>query len=127
MLDFLKQILIFFLIFIHKLIVYFMILGFLLPYKYLYIFLLTWPIVYIHWQLNNDMCCLTQLEYYLKNKPNPPTSKEDHDYPFAKKFLSIFNINLPNDKIHQFILINLTILWFIGLLRLIYYYHYIKK
>ena len=62
-----KESLIFIVSTFHKLLVYFMVFGCLLPPQYLWIHLLFWPIVLIHWQFNDGKCCLTQLELYLKN------------------------------------------------------------
>lgn len=126
MLDFIKRVLIFLLSSLHEIFVYFMIIGFIVPYRYLYIFLLSWPSVYLHWQFNNNRCCLTQLEYYLKNIPEPPSIDKDHNYPFINKILNKFNIYLSHDKIHYCILYGLTICWIIGLLRFIYYLIYKK-
>ncbi len=115
--DFLKKILLYLIIIIHKLFVYFMILGFLLPRKYLYLFLISWPLVYIHWNLNNNKCILTEWEYKLKNIKDVPIVNKDHDFPFINKMLNEWNIYLSNNQIHYLIISLLTITWTIGLIR----------
>ncbi len=94
-----------------------MLLGFLLPRKYLYLYIIAWPIVYIHWQLNNNKCILTEIEYKLQNKKNTPTANKDHDFPFINKMLNEWNIYLSNNQIHYLIFFILTITWIIGLIR----------
>ena len=100
-----------------------MIFGFLIPKKYLLVFVVLWPSVYLSWQLNNNKCILTEIEYYLDNKKFSPSVTEDHDYPFIRRMLSNININLTNQKtlsnkhIHYIIMLVLTLLWLIGLVK----------
>lgn len=102
---------------IHKLLVYFMVFGVLLPEKYIFYFVITWPCIYLHWQLNNNRCILTELEYYLDNKPYPPTVDKDHDYPFIKSALKDFGVSADDIEIHYGIMYGFTILWIIGMIR----------
>jgi len=112
---------------IHRILVYFMLFGFILPIKFLYIHIFAWPLVYLHWQLNNDRCILTEWEYKLKGIEYKyiPTSSEDHDWPFMRKALSILNINLTNKQMDKYIKKYLTIAWLISLIIL--FMHYKKK
>lgn len=118
-----KKILKLAIILVHKIIVFSMIFGFLIPKKYLLFFIILWPSVYLSWQLNNNKCILTEIEYYLDNKKFSPSVTEDHDYPFIRRMLSNININLTNQKIlsnrhiHYIIVLLLTLLWFIGLVK----------
>ena len=118
-----KKILKLAIILVHKIIVFSMIFGFLIPKKYLLFFIILWPSVYLSWQLNNNKCILTEIEYYLDNKKFSPSVSEDHDYPFIRRMLSNININLTNQKIlsnrhiHYIIVLLLTLLWFIGLVK----------
>jgi|LakMenEpi03Aug12_release.lakeMendotaPanAssembly.Ray.scaffolds.fasta_scaffold1713252_2 hypothetical protein len=105
------------LIIIHNLIVYFMAIGFLMPDFLLSFYIITWPSVYLHWQFNNNRCILTELEYYLDNKPYPPTVDADHDYIYISKMLRDLNIKMSNDKIHYSIVYGFTIFWIIGCIR----------
>ncbi len=117
----LKKILKTIIIIIHNLIVYFMAFGVLMPDGLLSLFIITWPSVYLHWQFNNNRCILTELEYYLDNKPYPPTVDDDHDYVYIKKMLTDLNIKLSNNSIHYSILYGFTIFWIVGCIRYIKY------
>lgn len=116
-----KEILIKIIVLFHKLLVYFMLFGFVLPKKYLYLHIMTWPIVYLHWQINNDKCFLTELEYKLKGIPykSVPNSSNDHDYPFMRRIFGDIGLNLTNEQIHSFILKYLTLAWAISLIRIL--------
>ena len=114
-----KEILKTILVFIHKLIVYFMAFGFLLPHGFLLYFLLTWPLVYLHWQFNNNRCVLTELEYYLDDTPYPPTVDKDHNNPFVMKLLNDFGIHLSDSQVHYGIMYGFTVSWMIGAFRYI--------
>lgn len=119
-----KQIIINLIVLIHKLIVYLMLFGFLLPQKYLYLHLIAWPAVYLHWQLNNDKCFLTELEYTLKDieYDKIPKSKDDHDFPFMRRiFNDDLGLQLTDLQIHTYILKYLTIVWFVSLIRIMFY------
>lgn len=102
---------------IHKLFVYFLIFGAFLPEKYLFYYIIAWPITYIHWQINNNRCILTQLEYALDDKPYPPTVDKDNDSPFMKTIFDELNIKASNSEIHYTIVYGNTIFWLIGVIR----------
>jgi hypothetical protein len=91
--------------------------GFLLPETFLFYFIFTWPMVYLHWQFNNGRCILTELEYYIDNRPYPPPANKDHDYPFMRSVFADFNIKISDEEIHSLILFGLTGTWTIGFLR----------
>lgn len=114
------------LISIHKLLVYFMFFGVFLPERLLIYFLITWPLIYLHWQLNNNRCILTELEYFIDNKPYPPTVDKDHDYPFMRSVLADFNIKVPDEQIHYGVLFGLTAIWIVGVVRYFRVYKYMK-
>ena len=103
--------------FIHKLFVYFLVLGVFLPEKYLFYYIIAWPITYIHWQFNDNRCILTELEYFLDDKPYPPTINKDHDFPFIKSILEKLNIKMSNSELHYTSIYCNTILWLIGVIR----------
>ncbi len=115
----LKYFLIKLLIFLHVLILFFMIFGFLLPSKYLIIYVLCWPSIYLHWQLNNNNCYLTELQYKLENKPLP--SSKENNYPFVKGVLNNIGIKMNDNNIHIFFMYGITSLWFIGFIRFLFY------
>jgi hypothetical protein len=110
---------------IHKILVYFMFLGFLLPKKYLPFHLLVWPIVYTHWQFNDNKCILTQIELKIKNgsEKDAPSVDADHgsDYYFIKKILADFNIELTNRGMSNLTYSLFTIAWLISFIRLTCY------
>jgi hypothetical protein len=96
-----------------------LIFGVLLPNYLLFIFILMWPCIYFHWKINNYKCILTELEYYLDDKPFPKVN--DKEYPFIKKELLNFGINLSHIQIHYIVIYGFTILWIIGFIRYIIY------
>lgn len=111
-----KKILFIITTYIHKLIVYTMLFGFLLPEKYLIYFLLLGIIVYLLLKFNNDKCILTEFQNYLENKQN--NKKTFIEYMFKE-----FRIYLRRNElnfIHKFIQIS----WIIGILR---YFKFIKN
>lgn len=104
---------------IHKLVVYFSFLGFLLPKKYLIYHLFAYPLLRVHWKLNNNRCILTELEYKLKNMNNPPIYKEDHDYPYMQKLFKSYGFNFDNKQLHDITMNGLLLSWIITSIRLI--------
>lgn len=106
---------------IHKILVYFMFLGFILPEKYLPFHLLVWPIVYTHWQFNGNKCILTEIELKIKNgsAKDAPSVDTDHgsDYYFMKKILADFNIELTNSGMCYLTYSLFTIAWIISFVR----------
>ena len=102
---------------IHKLFVYFLILGAFLPEKYLFYYIISWPITYIHWQFNEQRCILTQLEYFMDNKPYPPKVEEDQDFPFMKSIFDEIGIKMSNSELHNTVIWSNTIFWLIGVIR----------
>lgn len=109
---------------IHRLIVYFIILGVFLPPKYLIFFLPVWPFIYLHWQINSNRCIMTEIEYWIESNPYPSTIDLDHDYPFIRSISWNLFDNLTNGQLHKLIVGGFTLVWFIGLIR---YYNYVKK
>ena len=115
----LKNILIKLLVLLHVLILLFMIFGFLLPSKYLIIYVLCWPSIYLHWQLNNNNCYLTELQYKLENKPLQVTT--ENNYPFVKGVLNNIGIKMNDNNIHKLVIYGITFLWLIGFIRFLLY------
>jgi hypothetical protein len=97
-----------------------LILGAFLPKKYLFYYIIAWPITYIHWQFNKQQCILTQLEYFIDNKAFPPKVYEDNefnDFPFIKSIFDEHNIKIGNSEIHYMGMYGNTIFWLIGVIR----------
>lgn len=106
---------------IHRIIVYFILFGFLLPINFIHIHTIFLPMVYLYWKLNNDSCILTEIEYKLKNIDHENTQNE-LNYPFIKKIFSEFGFTLTNKQMDKFITIYLITVWFISIILLIKYY-----
>jgi hypothetical protein len=126
--DILKEIL----IKTHEFIGLFTLFGCLIPNRYLPIFIATWPLIYLSWQLNYNRCILTDLEYYLDNKKFPPIIQDDYNYPFIRRMLKKINSKyadekeLSNKQFHYFMVSLATITWLLGLIRYLNYKKIIK-
>ena len=105
--------------YIHRIILYFMLIGFVLPNKYSWIHGITFPLVYWHWTKNNGNCILTELEYKLKNKPLMKGGM--NEYPFMRRIFKEFGLDFTNEEIKKYVLPYLTIVSIISLLRTLYY------
>jgi len=104
--------------FVHNLIILFVVLGSFLPKKYLIYFLFAWPTIFIHWQTNSNKCVLTELEFWIENKPYPAnTIDTDPAYPFIRKITGKMFDSFSDNQLHKFILGLFTLLWVIGLIR----------
>ena len=101
-------------ILIHKLVLLYSIVGFLLPKKYLFYFILFWPTIYLHWQINNDCCMLTELECYLADKPFILSVGENRS---LKRWFAKYTINTSTISIRNYITCFFTITWLIGVIR----------
>jgi hypothetical protein len=75
-------------------------------------FIFTWPIVFLHWQLNDGICCLTQFEYWLDNKKNLPKINPSFIY-----FKNLLNIKMSNTLLLQLGCFFSTVTWSIGVYR----------
>ena len=115
-----NKIILYLVILLHKLIVYFTIFGWLMPIKYVKMHLLCFPLILIHWQLNDNKCILTQLEHHLKNVANEsPTVDKDHEISdFNIRLLKQFGFNTNLKNIHKYIIIFISICWLISLYKI---------
>lgn len=104
--------------FIHLLISIFTVVGFLMPDRFLFYYILCWPSIYVHWQFNNQRCILNDIKYYLDDKIPPPGNKDE--YPYIQKQLLNIGIKAQNVHIHYFYMYGISAFWMIGLLRYIY-------
>ena len=105
-------------IFIHILVSIFMVIGFLFPTKFLFYFLFLWPAVYLHWQINDNRCILSDLEYYIDGKTPPPGN--NYEFPNTQKKLAELGIKLQHMDIYYFFMYGLSTFWIIGLIRYMY-------
>ena len=109
----------------HRVIVYITIFGFLLPKKYLLYHLLLFPIMLVHWILNDNKCILTELEVKLSGKSWGESSREFSIKVLRTLGFKLENVNMKredrcNDKITQIYITIYGISWFISLVRYIY-------
>ena len=105
---------------IHRIVVYFMVFGFILPKKYLKFHLLTYPLIWLHWKLNNNKCFLTELEYKLKGikYEDTPSYNKDHDFPYMRKIFNEFGLYPSDESIHQVVMATILVSWLISFTRL---------
>jgi hypothetical protein len=104
----------------HKLFVYFVVFGFLLPKKYLIYHLVTWPLVWFHWKTNNGYCFLTQLESRLNNKDSPNVVEahaNSGDSEFMRQLFNNIGIVISLERIHLLTEILFTTSWVISFYR----------
>lgn len=94
------------LVFIHALVVIYGFLGFLSPKKYLIFHAFFWPLLLIHWKMNDGKCILSQLE-------NQNVSSGE--WPFIRKFLKF---DISDEMIGYITYIVYTTSWIITLMRL---------
>ena len=100
---------------IHRILVYFTLLGFLLPKKYLKYHLIMWPGILLHWLTNNNRCFLSDLEVKLSGE-----SWGEKESDFGIKIAKSFGINITLKDTTKIYIIVYTIIWLISLLRFIY-------
>ncbi len=105
--------------FTHRIIVYFMLFGFILPEKYSWIHGITFPLVYLHWKTNEGNCVLTEYELKLRGIKEKPSGMDD--YPFMIKIFKEFGIDMTNEEIKKYIIPYLTIVSIISLIRTLQY------
>ena len=106
--------------FFHKLIVYLIVFGFLLPKKYLIYHLVTWPLVWFHWKTNNGYCFLTQLESRLNNKDSPNVVEahaNSSDSEFMRQLFNNIGIVISLERLHLLTEILFTTSWVISSYR----------
>jgi len=105
--------------YIHRIILYFMLFGFILPQKYAWIHGITFPLVYWHWTKNDGNCILTEMEYKLRGKTLPKGGM--NDYPFMRRIFKELGLDFTNEEIKNYVLPYLTVISIISLLRTLRY------
>jgi len=113
---------------IHKLLLAFMLLGWIImPARYSWIHGITYPLVYWHWTKNDGNCILTELEYnYLRPQLNKGKAENNNpgglnDFPFIRKTFADIGIQLNNYQIKTYMLPYLAGVSIISLGRWSYY------
>ena len=115
--DYIKILLLLIHIF-HKILVITVMCGFLFPKKYLIYHLISWPLVWLHWELNNNYCFLTQIERRLNEKINPKIkNKEKNNSEFMKKIFNDMGIYISVEKIDILTKLIFTTSWLITVFR----------
>jgi hypothetical protein len=117
--EIIKQILKKILAAIHILVFIFSIVGFIMPEPFLFYFLFVWPAIYLHWQINDNNCILSDLEHYYIDGKKPPSGNK-YEFPFLQKQFANAGIKLKHLDIYNFFIYGLTTFWIIGLIRYIY-------
>ncbi len=92
--------------------------GFMMPERFLFYFILSWPCIYLHWQINENRCILTDLEYYIDGKT--PPQGNNYQFPNIQKKIAEFGIKLQHMHIYYFFMYGLTAFWIIGFIRYMY-------
>jgi len=111
--------------YIHGILFYFMLIGFILPKKYSWIHGITYPLVYWHWTKNDGNCILTEMEYKLRGKTLPKGGM--NEYPFMIKMFKNIRIDFTNEEIKKYVLPYLTFVSIISLLRTLHYKLHYKE
>jgi hypothetical protein len=101
--------------FIHVMLISFILIGFLLPKKYLIYYLFSWPILLIDWHLNDHTCIISQIENKLrKRKPTPNV------YQFFSLVLNKYGINVSYKTTKKIVVCGLSIGWLIAFIRYVW-------
>ncbi len=104
----------------HKLVVFFIYLGCLLPKRYLKYHIGFLFLLYLHWKSNKNKCILTELEYRLQGKQDTsiPTIEYDHDNPFIDRILQDMGIKLTSQQIHSIAMYGIVLSLCISFIRI---------
>lgn len=79
------------------------------------------PFIILHWVLNNNTCCLTVAEKYIREKNTGTTVKEDDCFTY-QLVAPIYDFNKDHQTFSTFIYILTTGLWMISVHNLSYKY-----
>ena len=119
---------------LHKLFVYFLVLGFLLPRKYLIIHLIAYLLLKLHNFTNNNYCISSLFEYILRDKENKIKTVDQmvvtikYEYKLLA-FISkkVFNHYLTRSEMHTIGNIIISISVVISIIRYLLQFEFIKK
>lgn len=75
------------------------------------------PFILLHWLMNNNTCCLTITEKYIREK-NTGTIINDDDCFTYKLIAPIYDFNKDNQSFSTFIYLTTITLWFISVYNL---------
>ena len=71
------------------------------------------PFIILHWLLNNNTCCLTIVEKYIREK-NTGTTIEENDCFTYQLVAPIYDFNKNHQAFSTFIYISTISLWFVS-------------
>lgn len=93
--------------------------GYLIPIKYLPIFLLTLPYNIIDWNDRDKLCWITKLTNMIKYKSlNPVVQSENENY-FVQDTLNKFGIHISSDTLTYILYVFNILSWCVGFIRLL--------
>lgn len=75
------------------------------------------PFIIIHWLFNNNTCCLTVAEKYIRNKNTGTTIKENDCFTY-QLVAPIYDFNKNHQAFSTFIYILTISLWFVSIYNL---------
>ena len=75
------------------------------------------PFIILHWLLNNNTCCLTVAEKYIREKNNGTTVKEEDCFTY-QLIAPIYDFNKDHQSFSIFIYILTISLWFVSVYNL---------
>lgn len=106
-----------FLSILHLTSTFFLFFGCLVPQKFLWVHVLFWPLVFLHWQLNNGNCIITDLQ---KKAGDQQLTTESGSWPYIRGLLATFvdTRNIQDNQIRDAIYAIYTASWAVSLYRL---------
>ena len=120
-----KQLLINIINSIHLLLAFFLILGgYIIPSRYLGIYLLGCPFMLLDWHDGDELCHLTNLTNMVKYESLNPITNKDEDH-FINSQLKKINIHMTNQQATNILYVLITLSWLYAYLRLVQIKHLI--
>ena len=102
---------------VHLVSTLFLFFGCLVPQKFLWVHALFWPLVFLHWQLNNGNCIITDLQ---KKVGDQQLTAKSGSWPYIRGLLSKFvdTQAISDNQIRDAIYTLYTVSWAVSLYRL---------
>ncbi len=96
---------------------FFLFFGCLVPQKFLWVHVLFWPLVFLHWQLNNGNCIVTDFQ---KKVGDPHITAKSGSWPYIRSLLANFvdTRNIQDNHIRDTFYTIYTVSWAVSLYRL---------
>lgn len=93
--------------------------GYLIPIKYLPIFLLTLPYNIIDWNDRDKLCWITKLNNMIKYKSLNPVVQSENENFFLQDTLNKFGIHISSDTLAYILYVFNILSWCVGFIRLL--------